>query len=382
MLYIAKETPYILFRKIKKRLWRIIAQEEIPKRISLAERRFGLPPGSIVNIGERESTHTNIQVITFSESSLEEKTVEKIDDAIIGRDSSKVTWINIEGYKDIATFERIGELLDIDKLVLEDILDLDTRPKFEEFENYAFASVKMLYLEADTSLIFHEQVSFILTGNLLITFQFEYGDVFEKVRERIRKTGGRIRFRKADYLMYALLDIIVDHYFIALERYDERVRSLEDEVLEDPERSFIPQIRQLRKDNIMLRKAASPLRESVGLMLRSDTKIFEQSTKKYLRELSEHLVQANEAIEMSRELTTGLMEIYLSALNTKMGNVNKALTVIATIFLPLTFITGVYGMNFSVLPGADKAQGFWYVMAFMGSLSVGMLIYFRYKKWF
>lgn len=371
-----------MFRRFRKRIRRLIQQEETPRRPSLAERRFGLPPGSVVNICEQESEHTRIWLTVYSENHLEEKQVDSVEKALVGRDPNKVTWVNIEGFKDITVFEKIGELLGIDKLVLEDILDIDTRPKFEEFDQYSFTSVKMLYIEKDTSLIFHEQVSFILHGNLLVTFQFEYGDVFEKVRDRIRKAGGRIRQRRADYLLYALLDIMVDHYFVVLERFDERVREMEDEILDDPERSVIPEIRQLRKDNITLRKAAAPLREAVGIMLRSDTRSFDASTKKYLRELAEHVVQANEAIEMSRELTTGLMEVYLSALNTKMGNVNKALTVIATIFLPLTFITGVYGMNFKFMPGAEHLHGFWYMIAFMGAVVLAMMVYFRYKKWF
>lgn len=320
--------------------------------------------------------------MTYTETFFDEKVVHTIEEAIVGRDSNKVTWVNIEGFKDITVFEKIGELLNIDKLVLEDILDLDTRPKFEEFDTYSFTSAKMLYIEKDTKLIFHEQVSFILSGNLLVTFQFEYGDVFEKIRNRIRTSSGRIRQRKADYLLYALLDIIVDHYLVVIERFDERVRLLEDEILIDPERTVITEIRRMRKDNIMLRKAASPMREAVSVMLRTDTKSFDSSTKKYLRELSEHIIQANEGIEMSRELTTGLMEVYLSALNTKMGNVSKALTVIATIFLPLTFITGVYGMNFDFLPGKEHPHGFWYLIGGMALLVIAMLMYFRYKKWF
>lgn len=371
-----------MFRKVQKRIRRFIYLDETAQKPSLAERKFGLPPGSIVNICERESEYTKINVMTYGADFFEEKTVASIEQAIIGRDNDKVTWVNIEGFKDIQVFEKIGELLSIDKLVLEDILDLDTRPKFEEFDTYSFTSVKMLYIEKDTSLIFHEQVSYILHGNLLISFQFEYGDVFEKVRERIRRPSGRIRYRKADYLLYALLDIIVDHYLVVVDRFDEHVRVLEDDILIDPERAAITEIRQLRKDNIMLRKAATPLREAVTTMLRTDTKSFDASTKKYLLELQEHTVQATEGIEMSRELTTGLMEVYLSALNTKMGNVSKALTVIATIFLPLTFITGVYGMNFEEMPGRFHPHGFWYLMAFMGLLVVGMLLYFRYKKWF
>lgn len=371
-----------MFRRVQKRIRRFITQEEIPRRPSLAERRFGLPPGSIVNICDRESEHTRIAVMTYSENFFEETVVDSVEKALVGRDPNKVTWVNVEGFKDVSVFEKLGEMLGIEKLVLEDILDHDTRPKFEEYEGYSFTAVKMLYIEKDTSLIFHEQVSFILMGNLLVSFQFEYGDVFDKVRERIRKSGGRVRQRHADYLLYALLDIMVDHYFVVLERYDEHVRTLEDDVLEDPERSVINEIRQLRKDNIVLRKAASPLREAVSVMLRSDTRSFEASTKKYLRELSEHVLQANESIEISRELTSGLMETYLSALNTKMGNVNKALTVIATIFLPLTFITGIYGMNFEIMPGIKDPQGFWYMVVFMGLVVLGMVVYFRYKKWF
>lgn len=371
-----------MIKRVKKRIERVLLNEQIPRRPSLAERRFGLPPGSIVNLCERESEFTKISVFSFSEGHCEEVEVDSIDKALIGRNEAHVTWVNIEGFKELSVFERLVDLLNIDRLVIEDVLDHDTRPKFEEFDRYAFSTLKMLYLEKDTSLIFHEQVSFILIGNTLISFQYEQGDVFEKVRERIRRASGRIRQRKADYLLYALIDVTIDHYFVVLDRYDDRIRTLEDEILEDPERSVIPEIRQLRKDHILLRKAALPLRESVSIMLRSDTDCFDSGTKKYIKELAEHVVQVNEAIEMSGELTTGLMEIYLSALNTKMGNVNKALTVIATIFLPLTFVTGIYGMNFKVLPGDDNPYGFWIMMGFMGVLFVGMIIYFRYKKWF
>lgn len=356
--------------------------EPLPRRPSLAERKFGLPPGSIIDLHEAESEETELMLISYSEGFFNEAKADSIEKVLLGRDPQKVFWLNVEGFKDLSVFEKIAEFLQIDRLVLEDILDQQTRPKYEEFEGYTFITAKMLHFEKEYSVIFHEQVSFLLQGNLLITFQHKNGDVFDKIRDRLRKSGGRIRRRKADYLLYALLDIMVDNYFVVLEKYEENVRSLEDEILENPEKFALSEIRRLRQENILIRQALAPLREAVGSMIRSETKSFESSTRKFIRELYEHVVQVNEAAEITRELSTGLMEVYLSALNTKMGNVNKALTVIATIFLPLTFITGIYGMNFDVLPGSAHPLGFWYIMGFMGLLFMGMIIYFRFKRWF
>ena len=371
-----------MFRRVNKKLKRVFRTEPVPRRPTLAERKFGLPPGSIVDLHEAESEETELTVISYSDGFFNEGKVGSVEKVLVGRDPGKVYWVNVEGFKDLSVFEKISEFLQIDRLVLEDILDQQTRPKYEEFEGYTFITAKMLHFEKEFSVIFHEQVSFLLHGNLLFTFQQKEGDVFEKVRERLRKSGGRIRQRKADYLLYALLDIMVDNYFVVLEKYEENVRSLEDDILENPERSALSEIRRLRQENILIRQALVPLREAVGGMLRSETKAFDSSTRKFIRELYEHVVQVNEAAEITRELSTGLMEVYLSALNTKMGNVNKALTVIATIFLPLTFITGIYGMNFEILPGSGEPNGFWFIMGFMGLLFIGMIVYFRYKRWF
>jgi magnesium transporter len=371
-----------LFKLVNKKLKRVFRNESIPRRPSLAERKFGLPPGSIVNLHDAETQETELTVITYSEGIFSEEKADSIEKVLVGRDASKVTWINVEGFKNISIFETIADFLQIDRLVLEDILDQQSRPKFEEYEAYCFVTAKMLHFEKAYGVIFHEQISFVLHGNLLITFQQKEGDVFEKIRERIRKPGGKIRQRRADYLLYALLDIMVDNYFVVLEKYEENVRNLEDDILENPERFALSEIRRFRHENVLIRQALVPLREAAGTMLRSEMKVFEPSTRKFVRELYEHVVQVNEAAEITRELATSLMETYLSALNTKMGNVNKALTVIATIFLPLTFITGIYGMNFTVLPGAQHPSGFWFIVGFMCCLFTGMLVYFRFKKWF
>ncbi len=371
-----------MFKLVNKKLKRVFRNESIPRRPSLAERKFGLPPGSIVNLHDAETQETELTVITYSEGIFSEEKADSIEKVLVGRDASKVTWINVEGFKNISIFETIADFLQIDRLVLEDILDQQSRPKFEEYEAYCFVTAKMLHFEKAYGVIFHEQISFVLHGNLLITFQQKEGDVFEKIRERIRKPGGKIRQRRADYLLYALLDIMVDNYFVVLEKYEENVRNLEDDILENPERFALSEIRRFRHENVLIRQALVPLREAAGTMLRSEMKVFEPSTRKFVRELYEHVVQVNEAAEITRELATSLMETYLSALNTKMGNVNKALTVIATIFLPLTFITGIYGMNFTVLPGAQHPSGFWFIVGFMCCLFTGMLVYFRFKKWF
>jgi magnesium transporter len=350
-------------------------------RNSLAQKKLGLPPGSILHISNQKCTDTKIHLIRYNEHLLLEKDYDNLNEVILECTSDTVNWINLEGFGRIEIFEELATLLHIDKLVIEDILDPESRPKFEEYENYSFAIAKMLYVRPDVGLILHEQISFILKDNILITVQHEYGDVFDKIRERIRTFGGRIRTRKTDYLFYALMDIIVDQYFVVIEKFDDKIQDIEDKLFASPESKVIPEIRQMKKDIITMRQAAFPLREAVNAMIKTDTRIFDKKTVSFLKELYEHTIISIENIENSRELTSGLMDIYLSIINKKMANVSKVLTIIATIFIPLTFITSIYGMNFDVLPGKDEPSGFWILILFMTLITIGMLIWFRFKKW-
>lgn len=352
------------------------------KKLTLAERKFGLPPGSIINLGETMSQTTKIHLIQYNEKVLFEADYLDIEEALNACKEDCVNWLNVEGFANLSVFEKLGELKKVEKLTLEDILDPESRPKFEELDGYSLCVAKMMYCDHATELIFNEQISFLLFPGILITLQYEYGDVFDKIRERIRTFGGRIRLRKADYLHFALMDIMVDNYFIVIEKFDEKIQHIEDDLFRNPEKAIIPEIRRLKKDIILMRRAVYPLREAVGAMLKSDQKIFDKKNINFIKDLHEHTILAIENIENSRELTSGLMDIYISMINQKMSNISKVLTVIATIFIPLTFFTGVYGMNFEPLPGAVHPFGFWAMMIFLTVVFLAMVVYFRFKKWF
>lgn len=348
--------------------------------MTFAAKKMGLPPGTIISLAD-DSGPVRISYIKYSENTCSEALCGSIEEVFLLKDSGETVWVNVEGTSDISIFEKIVEAFGIDRLVVEDILDYDTRPRFEVYEGYAFVAAKMLYREPG-GYVLEEHVSFLLISNILFTFQFKHGDVFDKVRDRIRSAGGRIRLRKADYLLYALLDVMVDNYFWVLDLVEGNIVRTEDQILGSSGKESLGSIRRLKKETLLLRKAIFPLKEAIFLMLHTEEKVFEKRTLKYLKELHEHIVQVAENTENVRDMANGLMDVHISTSNTRLGNITKVLTIVSAVFIPLNLLAGIYGMNFEELPLKDHPYGFLIVIMSMILIASVLFLYFRFKKWF
>jgi magnesium transporter len=292
-----------------------------------------------------------------------------------------VTWINVDGLHDTAMLEEIGQLFDLHPLVLEDILNTQQRPKSEDYEKHIFVVLKMLSFADESPYIRSEQVSLILGNGYVLSFQEVTGDVFEPVRQRIRSRKGRICKMGPDYLLYALADAIVDHYFVVLERIEEKLELLEDAVFEDPTVSTLAEIQRLKVELLRFRKAIWPLREAVNGLLREENELITEKTEVFLRDVYDHTIQVIDTVEGFRDTVSGLLDVYLSSVSNRMNEVMKVLTIIATIFIPLTFIAGIYGMNFEYMPELRIPWAYplvWFAMVVVALL---MITYFRRKNW-
>ncbi len=345
-------------------------------------KKSGLPPGSLVHIGEKKIGDIQITLIDYDDAHFEEKEIKSVDECFPFKDKSTVTWINIEGLHQIEILEKLGNFFGVHPLAQEDILNTDQRPKLEDFENNTFIVIKILSYNEKKNEIISEQVSIILGSNYVISFQEGIeGDVFEPVRERIRKHKGRIRQAGSDYLNYRLLDAIVDNYFIVLEKLGQNIELLEEELLDNPTTKTLQKIHHFKNEMIFLRKTVWPLREVVSILQRSESALVHEPTKIYLRDVYDHTIQVMDSIESIRDMLSGMLDIYLSTLNNKLNQVMKVLTIIATIFMPPTFIVGIYGMNFKYMPELDWRYGYPVVLLIMLTITVTMLIIFRKKKW-
>jgi len=349
----------------------------IKKRSSKA----GLPPGTLVHVGEKKVESARITFIDYDEQSFQEKQVTKIEECLKLKNTPTVSWINIDGIHDIELIEKIGKGFELHPLILEDILSTGQRPKFEDYEKYIFIVLKMLNYSDESQSVEVEQVSLILGPNYVISFQERIGDVFEHVRDRIRNPKGRVRKMGADYLAYTLLDAIVDNYFVILERLGERIESMEEEVVGNPTEKTVQQIHSLKREMISLRKSIWPLRELIAGLEKSESSLIEETTDIYLRDVYDHTIQIIDTIESFRDMVSGMLDIYLSSISNRMNAIMKVLTIIATIFIPLTFVAGIYGMNFKYMPELEWRWGYMTVWLVMIAVAGVMLIYFRKKKW-
>jgi len=341
----------------------------------------GLAPGTLVHVGEKKIEKVRIRVIDFDEANLEERELETVEDCVPYKDKPSVTWINIDGLHEVGVIEKIGTNFDLHPLILEDILHTEQRPKMEDFENYIFIIAKMLSYDEEEDQLKSEQFSLVLGRNYILTFQEREGDVFEPVRERLRKGKGRLRKRPPDYLAYALIDAVVDHYFLVLEKIAERVESLEDELVANPTPQTLQTIHHLKREMIFLRKSVWPLRELIGALERGESGLIEQGTTLFLRDVYDHTIQVIDTVETLRDMVSGMLDVYLSSISNKMNEVMKVLTIIATIFIPMTFIAGIYGMNFESMPELKWPWGYPIVWIVIIAIGVVMLYYFRKKKW-
>jgi len=343
--------------------------------------KAGLPPGTLVHIGERKLENVRITYIDYDQDNFQEKQVSDIEECFKFKNTSTVTWINIDGLHEVSLIERLGAEYELHPLILEDILSTVQRPKFEEYEKNIFIVLKMLSYDDENQMILSEQVSLVLGSNFVLSFQETTGDVFDPIRERIRNSKGRIRKAGADYLMYALLDAVVDSYFSILEKLGEKIELLEKQLLSQPSDETLEQIHSLKREMIYLRRCIWPLRELISGLQRCEASLISDSTGLYLRDTYDHTIQVIDTVESFRDMTSGMIDLYLSSLSNKMNVVMKVLTIIATIFIPLTFIAGIYGMNFKYMPELEWGWGYPLVLLVMLIIVVCMLTYFRRKKW-
>jgi len=341
----------------------------------------GLPPGSIVHVGEKKTTKVKISVMDYTIGKFDEKEVKKVEDCFQFKRKPSVTWINVDGVHDVEVIKKLGDCFEIHPLVLEDIVNTNQRPKIEDYEKYIFFVLKMLYVDDKTHEIHSEQVSLILGQNYVISFQEQVGDVFNAVRERIRKGKGRIRKMGVDYLAYSLFDAVIDNYFIILEGIGEKVEHIEQDVVSNPKPEILQNIYNLKREMIYLRKSVWPLREVINGLLREESKLIKKGTYVYLRDVYDHTIQVIDTIETFRDMISGMLDIYMSSVSNKMNEVMKVLTIFAAIFIPLTFIVGVYGMNFQNMPELSLPWAYpavWIVILVVG---ISLLGYFKHKKW-
>lgn len=342
--------------------------------------KIGKAPGTVIYLGKRKGERFQVSLMHYSRAEFTEEFLEKGEVFVLAPGASGVNWFNIKGLSNTDQVEGLGQSFGLNSLTLEDIVNTDQRPKMDHFEDYLFLVVKMIYLD-NSGNINVEHVALVLLKKTVLLFQEVEKDVFEGVRERIRSAYGRIRNREADYLLFALLDAIVDQYFIVMEHVGNRVEQLEEQVYNKPRSEMVYEIQALKKEVLELRKNIRPVKELVNQLIHLDNPLISAETKPFFRDILDHCNEIQDTIELYREMTMSLMEIYMSTMSNKMNEVMKVLTIMASIFIPLTFIAGIYGMNFKYMPELEHPYGYPVVLGVMFTMVVVMLIYFRRKNW-
>lgn len=343
----------------------------------------GLPPGALIHIGEYIRERTRIVLYNYNRDHLDEQEIDTVEACIPYKEQrGTITWISVEGMHEVDVLADLGRCFDLHPLVLEHILNTDQRPKLEVFDNTISTTLKMIRYDENVGEIDVEHVCMILGENYVLSIQEgKPGDVFDPVRQRLRARIGNIRELGPDYLLYALIDVVVDHYFLSLESVGERIESLDEQAANDPTPAVLAEIRALKREMIVLRRSVWPLREVVDQLERGDLRPVRKATRLYFRSVYNHVIQVMDAVDAYREILAVMIDIYLSGVNNRMTAVMNTLTIISTIFLPLTFIVGVYGMNFRHMPELTWHWGYPAIWGVMILLTIAMLIYFRRRRW-
>lgn len=354
------------------------------RKEAYSSKAAGLPPGSLIHVGVKKTEKVGVRVIDYDESQFQENTVENIGEFLISQQTESVEksvrWIHVSGLHETAVIEAIGRHYHIHHLILEDILNTVQRPKLEDYEDCLFMVMKMFCHNGDEN-ISEEQLSLILGPGFVISFQEGDKDVFEPVRKRIKTPQSRFRKAGAAYLAYAITDTVVDHYFKVIEVIDDRLEAVEEDLFAELSQEVLQEIHELKREIIFLHKAVLPLRGMISTLERTDSPLVPDTTHIYIRDLYDHVIRLVDIVETFREIATSLLDIYHSGLSNKMNEIMKMLTLIATIFIPLTFIAGIYGMNFKYMPELEWRWGYpmiWLVIILIGII---MLIYFKKNKW-
>jgi magnesium transporter len=345
-------------------------------------KKSGMAPGTLFHIGKKKHNGIRVSFMDYDEKDFSEKVVTDIEECFGLKDTSTISWINIDGIHQIDIIEKVGKHFNFHPLLLEDIVNSDQRPKMEDYGDYIFLVLKMLYLD-DKDVVQAEQISIILGPNFIVSFQEDsQKDVFDNIRQRIRTGKGRIRKMGADYLAYCLIDAIVDHYFVILESLGETIEDLEEEVVTNPTTKTSKNIHELKREMIFLRRCVWPLREVVRGLEVAESNLIKESTKIYLRDVYDHTIQVIDSVETFRDVISGMVDIYLSSISNKLNEVMKVLTMFSTIFIPLTFVTGVYGMNFRYMPELGSHYSYPVLWLIMLGIAGTMLVFFKKRKWF
>ncbi|MGG7055685.1 magnesium/cobalt transporter CorA [Nitrosomonas sp. ANs5] len=345
-------------------------------------KKIGLPAGSLVYTGERKQDGINMMLVDYDASHFEAHILKQPEECLAYKHKPSMTWINVDGVHDPVLLEKLGECFGLHRLVTEDLMSIVQRPKCEDYGDYLFVVLKMLAYDERENKIVPEQVSLIIGQHFLLSFQEDIrGDVFHLVRDHLRRGKGKIRKMDTDYLAYALLDVLVDNYFITLEKLGDRIDRLEEALMMRPDKTLIERLYQSKRELLFFHKAVWPLREVISSLIRRESSLIQASTIPYLRDVYDHVVQAVDSVEIYREMLTTMHDLYLSSVSYRTNEIMKVLTIIATIFMPLTFLAGVYGMNFRYMPELEWEYGYLLIWIVMLGLGIVMLAYFKKKKW-
>ncbi|MDD5090869.1 MAG: magnesium/cobalt transporter CorA [Candidatus Wallbacteria bacterium] len=344
----------------------------------MSNNKIGLPPGSMVYVGAKSGGPSEIQVYEYSEERISSRIIPSEDIAGLPEKDCNC-WLNIWGVHDIEAVKAAGNKYKVDPFILEDILNTAQRPKIEISDDSIFVVMKMIRSGEERHVI--EQCSFYLTGNTLITFQEEKGDVFESIRKRLENQAGLIRKNGPDFLMYAMIDILVDQYYPVIQQLSDRLDALEEEIFASTRTGMLDEIQMLRREMIFLKKNLWPVKEIVASLTREDGKLISIQTRKHLRDVHDHTLNLIDDLEMLRDLLSGVHDSFMTVAGNRMNEAMKVLTIISTIFIPLSFLAGVYGMNFEYMPELSCRFGYPILLITMIFVVSGMLLFFRRKKW-
>ncbi|HEY9060119.1 MAG TPA: magnesium/cobalt transporter CorA [Pseudobacteroides sp.] len=353
----------------------------MPKKIRKISQKVGLPPGTLVHTGEIRNQFPTVTVVDYDDKNFSVENSLVIKDALCMKNHAKYRWINLDGIHDTNIINSIGSFYGIHPLVLEDIQNTGQRPKVEEYDGYLYIVIRMIYYDNKLSEITTEQVSIILGRDYLLTFQENKDNFFIPLVDRIAKGISNIRKMGMDYLLYAIMDLIVDSYFLVLEKTGEEIELSEDSMVATPGQEMLRKVHGLKREMLYMHKAVWPLREVVGGLQRRECHLISDTTSIYLRDVYDHIIQMMDTIETYRDILSGIVDLYLSVASNKMNEVMKFLTVFSVLFMPLTFIAGVYGMNFENMPELKFKYGYFLVLAAMSICFVSMILFFRKKKW-
>lgn len=345
-------------------------------------KKIGLPPGSLVHVGEKISDNVVITAFSYDANTYIEKTINNIDDVANLRDEGKVLWIDIDGLHNVDLIAKTGNIFNLHPLLLEDILNTNQRIKYQDYGDCIFVVLNMIFYPDDTGEHRTEQVSIVFGKDFVISFQEQRGDIFDPIRKNIRNNMGRIRKFSSDFLTYSLIDALVDNYYIFLEKNGEIISEIENESFDSVKNESLKELHKLKGRFLLLRKAVWPLRDVLFSLEKSDSHLILSSSRVYFRDVYDHSFQIIDTLETYREMINGLIETYHSEMNIRLNEVMKVLTIISTVFIPLTFIAGIYGMNFENIPELKWHWGYYFTLAIMLTLGALMLAVFKRKKWF